>query len=285
MRVVVTGSTGRLGRAVVDAARAAGHPVEPLARSEAQPCDLTEPAEVHRRITTFRADLVVHAAGATDVDACERDPDDAVRRNVDATRHVAEAASAIDAHLVYVSTNHVFDGTADRPYREDDPPSPPSVYGSTKLAGERLLDASATVVRTAWLTGADGRGVVGAILAAASTDDPMRFVIDEVAQPTFATDLAPVLLRLGEQRHAGCIHATGEGAVSSCELAREVLTAIGDDPDRVEPITADELAGRVARRPRNGVLDGTRLVATLGHGLPDHRTSLADLLLRLRPGS
>lgn len=285
MRVVVTGSTGRLGRSVVDAARAAGHRVEPLARSEAHPCDLTDPAEVHRRITAFRADLVVHAAGATDVDACEREPDDAVRRNVDATRHVAEATSAVGAHLVYVSTNHVFDGTAPHPYREDDPPSPPSVYGSTKLAGEQLLDASATIVRTAWLTGADGRGLVGSILAAAATGDPMRFVVDEVAQPTFATDLAPVLLRLGERRHAGCIHATDGGPVSGYEIAREVLAAIGDDPDRVVPITADQLAGRVASRPRNGVLDGARLVATLGEGLPDHRTTLARLLRGLHPST
>lgn len=285
MRVVVTGSTGRLGRAVVDAAIAKGHEVERIARGEALPCDLTDPVDAHRRITAFRPDLVVHTAGATDVDGCERDPDDAQRRNVDATRHVAEAAAAVEAHLVYVSTNHVFDGTATRPYREDDPPSPPSVYGATKLAGERLLDGSATIVRTAWLTGADGRGVVGTILGAARSGKPMRFVVDEVAQPTFATDLAPVLLRLGERRHIGRIHATNEGAVSSHELAREVLAALGEDPDRVEPIAAVDLPGRVARRPRNGVLDGCRLLATLGHGLPDHRTTLTTLLNQIRPAT
>jgi dTDP-4-dehydrorhamnose reductase len=283
MRVVVTGSTGRLGREVVAVAARAGHEVLGLSRHEPEPCDLADAAAAHRRIVEFAADLVVHAAGATDVDACERDAADAVRRNVGATRNVAEAAAAAGAHLVYVSTNHVFDGDLDRPNREDDPTSPRSVYGATKLAGERLVGRAATIVRTAWLSTRDGAGVLGSILTAADRPGRLHFIDDEVAQPTFAFDLAPVLLQLGEARHAGCVHATNEGSVSSFELARAVLAAIGDDPERVVPITADELAGRIAPRPRNGVLDTGLLRATLGEGLPDHRASLDAALRDLRP--
>jgi dTDP-4-dehydrorhamnose reductase len=184
---------------------------------------------------------------------------------------------------VYLSTNHVFDGEAERPYQEGDPTSPRSVYGATKLAGERLVGPTATTVRTAWLSTHDGDGVLGSILAAADRPGPLRFVVDEVAQPTFASDLAPVLLLLGEARHPGCLHATNEGAVSSFDLACAVLAAIGDDPGRVVPITASELPGRVAPRPRNGVLDTQLLRTTAGGGLPDHRATLDAVLRRLRP--
>ncbi|WP_421120481.1 sugar nucleotide-binding protein [Aquihabitans daechungensis] len=268
MRLVVTGSTGRLGRDVVAAARRDGHEVIGLARREARPCDLTDAAEVHRRFEAFRPDLVVHAAGATNVDGCERDPDLATRLNVDATRHVAEAAAAAGAHVLYLSTNQVFDGTADHPAREADPTRPLSVYGATKLAGEELVGPSATVVRTAWLSARTGGGVVASILDAAAAPGPLRFVVDEVAQPTFAHDLAPVLLRLGEGRTSGCFHATNEGPVSSFELAQEVLAAIGDDPERVLPIAAADLPGRIAARPRNGALDTRHLHEAGGGGSP-----------------
>lgn len=277
MRIVVTGSTGRLGRALVAAASAAGHDVTGLARSASEPCDLTDRYAVHERFRAAAPALVLHAAGATDVDACERDPDGARLRNVDATRHVVEAAADAGAHVVYVSTNHVFDGTADRPYREDDEPRPPSVYGTTKLAGERLVGPDATIVRTAWLWSPSAGGIVPAIVAAARSGRPLRFATDEVAQPTAADDLAPVLVRLGTGRAAGCFHVTGEGAVSSFELARAVLGELGEGPDRVEPVTGAGLPGRLARRPGNGALDTTR-IAEAGGRLPHHLVAIRALL-------
>jgi len=277
MRVVITGSTGRLGRALVAASRDAGHDVTGLARSAPDPCDVSDPAAVRPRVAAAAPDLVIHAAGAADVDACERDPDLARRLNVDATGQVADAAAAVGAHLVYVSTNHVFAGTADRPYREDDEPGPVSVYGATKLAGERRAGPGATIVRTAWLWSPADGGIVPAIVAAARAGGPLRFATDEVAQPTAAADLAPVLLRLGEARAAGCFHAVGQGAVSSFDLARSILAELGDDPDRVEPIEGAALPGRVAARPRNGALDTARTVRA-GGGLPHHLEPIRALL-------
>lgn len=281
MRVVITGSTGRLGRDLMVAATRSGHQVVGLSRGEADPCDLTDRHQAFDRITAWKPDLVIHAAGATDVDACERDPATAHLLNVDATQHVVDAAAAAGAHLVYLSTNHVFDGTSDQPARETDTPNPCSVYAATKLAGETIAGPDATVVRTAWLASSTRPNIVTAILDAAAGPGPLRFVVDEIAQPTVTDDLAPVLVRMGAARRRGCWHVTNEGAVSSYQLAREVLVAAGHDPDRVQAIGVDELTGRVARRPRNGALDTSRLRASGGGPLPDHVDSVAALVRRL----
>jgi len=277
VRVAVTGSTGRLGRRLVSSAHAEGHEVLGLARTESDPCDLRDEATVLDRIRTWRPDLVVHAASSTDVDGCERDPAMARACNVDATRHVVEAARSVEAHVVFLSTNHVFDGTGDRPMAEDDPTNPRSVYAATKLAGEELAGPDATIVRTSWLSSGTASGIVAAILAAAAGPGPLRFATDEQAQPTFAEDLAPVLLQLGGARTAGRFHATGEGALSAFDLAREVLAEAGGDPARVEPILGADLPGRIAPRPRNGVLDTSRL-RHVGGGLPHHLDSLRAAL-------
>ena len=281
MRIAVTGSTGQLGRAVTAAARAAGHEVVGLSRREPEPCDLTDRAAVERCFDERPPALVVHAAGATDVDGCERDPAAARRLNVDATRHVVAAAARHGAHVVYVSTNHVFDGSLDRPYATDDVPNPPSVYGATKLEGERLVGPEATIVRTAWLSSTFGPNLVTAVLDAARTSGPLRFVTDERAQPTFAADLADAVLRLGAARAPGTWHVVNEGPVSAYELAREVLAAAGDDPDRVQAIGAAALPGRRARRPRNGVLDTGRLAREGGGALPHHAAALAAVVAAL----
>ncbi|MCU1371098.1 MAG: rmlD [Ilumatobacteraceae bacterium] len=282
MRIAVTGSTGQLGRAVTAAARADGHEVLGLARTEAEPCDLTDRSTVDTRLRAWAPDLVVHAAGWTDVDGCERDPGTAQVLNVAVTVLVADAARRAGAHLVYVSTNHVFDGEADRPAQETDPTSARSAYGRSKRDGELVAGDLATVVRTAWLVSRQRPNLVAAILDAASRPGPLRFVTDEIAQPTLVDDLAPVLLRLGTERRSGTWHAVNEGPSSAHELAREVLVAAGDDPRRVQPITAADLPERVAPRPRNGVLDTRHLREDGGGGLPHHRDQLRALVEDLR---
>jgi dTDP-4-dehydrorhamnose reductase len=283
MRVAVTGSTGQLGRAVVAAARADGHEVLGLARGEAEPCDLTDRQSVDARLRAWEPELVVHAAGWTDVDGCERDPSTAQLLNVAMTVLVAEAARRVGAHLVYVSTNHVFDGEADHPASEADPTGAVSAYGRSKRDGELVVgDDGATIVRTAWLASDQPPNLVAAILGAAARPGTLRFVTDEIAQPTLVTDLAPVLLRLGVERRGGTWHAVNEGPVSAYDLAREVLEAAGHDPRRVRPIRAADLVERVAPRPRNGVLDTRHLRIDGGGGLPHHADPLAALIARLQ---
>lgn len=279
---MVTGSTGQLGNAVVARARAEGWEITGLSRREPDPCDLTDATAVRDRVSAARPDLVVHAAAWTDVDSCEVDPGRARAANVDATRHVAEASAAVGAHLVYVSTDYVYDGTKDGPYVESDEPAPLSVYGRSKLAGERLLGPEATVVRTSWLCGRHGANAARTILRLGAGTGPLRFVDDQVGRPTIAEDLAALLLRLGTDRVAGIVHGSNEGAVTWYQFAREVLELAGHDPDRVEPIrTSDLRPARAAPRPANSVLAPTVLDALGYDRLPHHRESLPGLVTDL----
>src|SRR5487761_2450123 len=153
MRVLVTGASGQLGVEVVEeltrrsALQLHGNPLEVIAASRSQ-LDVANRDQVLTIIRTIEPDVVIHTAAFTAVDACESEPDRAFAVNSLGTRHVAEAARLVDAHLAYVSTDYVFDGTKASPYVEWDLPNPLSVYGSSKLGGERELGPQSTIVRT-----------------------------------------------------------------------------------------------------------------------------------------
>jgi len=233
-------------------------------------------------VTSWAPDVVINAAAWTAVDACEDDPDRAFATNALAVRWLREACDRVGGHLVHISTDYVFDGTLDRPYVEWDVVNPQSVYGASKLAGEREAGPDATVVRTSWVCGAHGNNMVKTVLGLLPEHHTLRFVDDQRGHPTFTADLAPVLRRLAIDRRPGIHHVTNQGAVSWYEFVREVVAAAGADPDRVEPIaTADLQPPRPAPRPANSVLDNAAL--RLG-GLPPMRhyqSALHDLVTRL----
>ncbi|MFM7044312.1 MAG: dTDP-4-dehydrorhamnose reductase, partial [Ilumatobacteraceae bacterium] len=240
-------------------------------------------------ITSVRPDVVVNCAAWTAVDACEGDPDMAMRLNAHAVRWIAEACARADAHLMQLSTDYVFDGTLDRPYHEHDEPSPRSVYGASKRAGERealSLGASATVVRTSWVCGQHGANMVKTIMRLAASQPALSFVADQVGHPTFTADLAPALRRLALDRLSGIVHVTNQGACSWYEFAAEVVAAMGLDPAMVRPIaTADLDPPRPAPRPANSVLDNAVLRSA---GLPmlrHHAEPLAELVAALMAGA
>jgi dTDP-4-dehydrorhamnose reductase len=277
---VVTGSTGQVGRAVVAAARAAGHEVHGLARREPVPCDLTDLAALAHRLDALQPDAIVHAAALTDVDRCEQEPDLAALLNVGVTSAIARWAEGAGAHVVYVSTNYVFDGRAPQPYEVDAPTSPISVYGRTKAEGEVAAGAQASVARTAWVTSPLGPSLVHAVVRRGLAHERMQFLDDQFGQATVATDLAPALLHLAEERSPGTFHLTNPEHHTPLALARLVLELAGLDPQLVEPAPADHPERRrPAPRPRNGLfaLDRTRAHHPL-LGLPSYRSSLADLL-------
>jgi dTDP-4-dehydrorhamnose reductase len=230
--------------------------------------DVADRDAVMQACATFRPDAVVHAGAWTDVDGCETDPDRAWAVNALGTRHVAEAARLVDARVCYVSTDYVFDGTSDRPYTEWDEPNPLSVYGRSKLGGERELGPDATIVRTSWLCGRHGRNMVKTVLRLAGEAGAGRlaFVDDQHGCPTIAADLAGAVRVLVVARRPGVFHVTNQGATTWFGLARAVLEMAGLDPERVEPISTDALRPpRPAPRPLYSVLDNTAL--RLG-GLP-----------------
>ncbi len=278
MRLLVTGSQGQLGTDVVAAFD--GHDVMAVGHAE---LDLTQRDSVVGVVTSTRPDCVVNCAAWTAVDDCESDPDRAFAVNALGVRHLVDGAEAVGARICHVSTDYVFGGDKAEPYHEWDDPDPRSVYGASKLAGERALRPTDTIVRTSWLCGAAGPNMVKTILRLAEGDGELRFVDDQRGHPSFTPDVAAVIRRLVVDRRSGIFHVTNQGAVSWYELAREVLRAAGAYPDRVHPIaTADLQPPRPAPRPANSVLDN-RALRLAGLPLaPHHSEPLAKLVAELR---
>ena len=277
MRVLVTGAAGRLGREVVRAFADDG-PVFGLSRIA---LNVADRKAVHAAIASCTPSLVVNCAAWTDVDGCEGDPQRAQRINAAAVGYLREAAEEVGAHLLHVSTDFVFDGKADVPYREDDLTAPLNVYGSSKLAGEAMAGPEATVVRTTWLQPADAPGMVERLIVALASGGPVRMGDERVACPTFIADLVPVLRYLGEERVAGVVHATNGGSTSWFDFARGVATAAGLDPGCVVRTSDPGLDGTLpARRPLFSALDNGVLRALGRPAIRHHGDAIAEAVAR-----
>ena len=279
MRILVTGAGGQLGRDVALHCADEGDDVVALDRSA---LDITDADAVHAAVRGARPEAIVNCAAFTAVDACETAVDLAMTINGTSVGYLASAAHEVGAHLVQVSTDYVFDGTSPRPYREDDPTNPQSVYGRSKLAGEREVGGDGTIVRTSWLCGEFGPNMVKTVLRLAGDDTPMTFVDDQRGCPTFTADLAPALRRLAADRRAGTFHLTNAGVVSWYEFVVEILVAAGHDPSRVRPIATDDLEPpRPAPRPANSELENVAWLEAGYQPLRHHTLALADLVSRL----
>lgn len=257
-RWLVAGAGGMLGRDVVEVlAGTPGVTVTGLTRAA---LDITDAAAAEAAVAGH--DVVVNAAGWTDVDGAEAAEAEATRVNGEGTRCLAAACARHGAVLLHVSTDYVFPGDATRPYPEDAPTGPVNAYGRGKLAGEvavrELLPERGFVVRTAWLYGAYGRNFVSTVLALAGQRDTLDVVDDQLGQPTWSRALAVRLAELGEaalagRAPAGTYHGTSTGQVSWFGLARAAFTLSGLDPERVRPTTSERFV-RPAPRPSYSVL-------------------------------
>ncbi len=279
MRVLVTGAAGQLGHDLVATCAASGDDVHAVDRAALDVGDRDRVASV---VADVAPDVVVNGAAWTAVDACESDPERAMRDNGDAVRWLREACDAAGAHLVQISTDYVFDGTLDRPYVETDETNPQSVYGRSKRVGEVAAGERSTIVRTSWVCGAAGGNMVKTVLRVSAERDSLSFVDDQRGCPTFTADLAPLVRRLAAERRPGVFHATNQGAVSWYEFVRDIVAAAGRDPDMVHPIsTADLDPPRPAPRPANSVLDNAALRDAGIPLLRPYHEPLAELVAQL----
>lgn len=230
-RIVVTGAGGQVGRSLQKIL--SDQDVLPLGHADG---DVTDP-DIIDRIAGWQPDVVIHAAAMTDVDGCERNPDAAFRVNGLGTRNVAVACQQAGAAMVYVSTDYVFDGKSSRPYWEWDTPKPISVYGASKLAGERYVKQLLNrfwIVRTAWVYRRGHKNFVATILRLAEERGRLSVVDNEVGCPTYAPDLAAALAELIQKPLYGTYHLTNAGHCSRYEFARKIVELAGLDAT-VEP--------------------------------------------------
>lgn len=290
MRITVTGQTGQVVRALLERAPA-GVDVIALGRPV---LDLAQPGTSAAALAGSRPDVIVNAAAYTAVDQAESEPDLAMRINGAGAGEVARAATSLGVPVIQLSTDYVFDGRLDRPYREDDPVAPGSAYGVSKLAGERAVAAATSdhaILRTAWVYSPFGKNFVRTMLKLGETRGEVGVVADQIGCPTSALDIADAIFavarNLREQPEQaslrGIFHMAGQGEASWADLAETILTeaeALGRRPVRVRHIaTADYPTP--ARRPGNSRLDCTKLGDHHGVTLPDWRQAAAACVRRL----
>ncbi len=295
-KILVTGAAGMLGSDLC-AELSRAHNVTGLDISESAAfirCDITDKEKVVKVILSRKPDMIIHAAAWTDVDGCEREPDKARRVNEEGTRNVARAAKLLDATLIYISTDFVFDGSGRTPYTEKDAPNPQNVYSESKLRGELIageLDRY-VIIRSGWLYGPSGKNFVNTILNKSKKNKKLEVVDDQRGSPTYTKDLAKGICKLSEislrwaaggkrkvkeKAPKGIYHITNSGAVSWFDYTKEILDIAGIKGIEVIPITAGRL-GRPANRPAFSVLDNTKFEKTAGFRMRPWREALKDYL-------
>jgi dTDP-4-dehydrorhamnose reductase len=278
MRVLVTGADGMLGHDVVRVAEDMRHQVITMSHDD---LDVTDPARVDRMITRERPGAVINCAAWTNVDGAEESEREASLVNAQGAGFVADAANKVDAKIVYLSTDYVFDGN-NGPYGESDDPAPINAYGRTKLAGERataLVNGRSFIVRTSWLFGPHGGNFVETMLRLGEGGGPVVVVHDQVGCPTYTGHLAVGLLRLIDSASYGIHHMIGGGSCSWYEFALEIFRQ-AEVVTRVMASTSDMME-RPAKRPANSVLVSRRSAPIK---LPPWQRGLSDYLVRRDQG-
>jgi dTDP-4-dehydrorhamnose reductase len=294
VRVLITGSGGQVGQHLV---RRRPHTVETIALTRAD-CDIANGAAVLSAVREFTPDAIINAAAYTDVDGAESNAAVAFSSNSTGAANIAAAARENGARLLHISTDYVFDGRASTPYQVSAEPSPRSVYGSSKLAGEIEIiksGAAGTIVRTGWIYSECNRNFLLTILGLMRGGRPVRVVTDQVGTPTSASDLADFLWRVVEQApDTRLLHWANAGVASWYDFAvaiRDLASERGliSPNSKIEPVLTEEYyaglpaparARKHAERPAYSVLDSSearRLFGPARHW----RAALADSLDRL----
>lgn len=306
MKVFVTGVAGQLGHDVInelakrgiegigsDLAETYGgiQDGSAVTRTPYRAMDITDKASVKRTLEEIHPDVVIHCAAWTAVDLAE-DPDkrEKVRAiNAGGTRNIAEVCKRIDAKMVYISTDYVFDGKGTAPWEPDCKAYKPlNVYGETKLEGELAVSGILEkyfIVRIAWVFGLNGKNFIRTMLNVAKTHDTVRVVNDQIGTPTYTFDLSRLLVDMVETEKYGYYHATNEGGfISWYDFTREIYRQAGL-PTRVIPVSTAEYGISKAARPFNSRLSKEKLVLMGFEPLPTWQDALSRFLKEMKPGN
>ncbi len=281
MEVFVTGVGGQLGHDVVNKAVERGYQVygsdltekycgvadgSPVTECSYIQLDITDRDAVGKTISKLKPDVIVHCAAWTAVDAAEDDENKSkvYAINADGTKNLAVAAKAIDAKMVYISTDYVFNGQGSKPWQPDDKSfAPLNVYGHSKLDGELAVSRTLEkyfIVRIAWVFGLNGKNFIKTMINVGKTHDTVRVVNDQIGTPTYTLDLARLLVDMVESEKYGFYHATNEGGyISWADLAEESYRVAGMNT-KVVRVSTQEYGLSKAARPENSRLDKSKLV-------------------------
>lgn len=271
-KIIVTGCNGQLGRAI-NHELMGKHDIE-FVNTDVAELDITNIDKVMELAREVKPYAIINCAAHTGVDACEDEWDKAYRINAIGPRNLSIAASETGAKMVHISTDYIFDGKADKPYIEFDRPNPQGAYGTTKLAGEKMVKDFADryfILRTAWLYG-EGKNFVKTMLKLSESNDKVRVVGDQVGSPTSAKELAAAIAHLLFTENYGLFHATCEGSCSWAQFAEEIFRLAGK-ATRVEAITTEEF-GAKAPRPAYSILENYMFKLTTDYLFADWHDAL-----------
>ena len=283
--ILITGANGQLGNCLRDLAKEQQDKYH-FFYTDVEELDITDAAAIDKYIVENQINIIINAAAYTAVDKAEDDEANAYRINCTAVANLANAAKKHGLFLIHVSTDYVFPGDACTPYVETDPTGPLSVYGSTKLAGERAIQESgcrAVIIRTSWLYSEYGNNFVKTMLRLGAERESLRVVCDQIGGPTYAGDLAKAIFGMldhqPEDGRAEIYHFANEGVCSWFDFAKAIME-LGGLGCRVEAIPSSDYPAK-AHRPAFSVFNLGKIKSTLGVGIPYWRESLVLTINKL----
>jgi dTDP-4-dehydrorhamnose reductase len=258
MKILVTGYTGQLGFDVVQHGLKLGLDMVGVGSKD---LDVTNPVDVNDYVKEMNPDAIIHCAAYTAVDKAEDDQNACWNVNVEGTKNLAQAAKDIDAKFMYISTDYVFNGEGESPFKETDQPNPIGYYGLTKYEGEQVVQQLLDnwfIVRISWVFGINGNNFVKTMLRLAESRNELNVVGDQIGSPTYTFDLARLLIDMIQTDKYGIYHASNEGFCSWDEFAEEIFRQANVDV-KVNSISTEEYSTRAAR-PKNSRMSKQKLV-------------------------
>ncbi len=278
-RILVTGAKGMLGKDLMNVLHSS-FPRDGVTGWDIEEIDIRKKDDSVAKIEALRPEIVIHLAAYTDVDRCEVDQEGAFAVNAEGTRHVALAASACRAKMIYLSSDYVFDGDKREPYIESDPPHPLNVYGRSKLRGEQYVQEGVKdflIVRTQWLYGPFGKNFVDSILRQAGEKKTLSIVDDQTGSPTYTADLAKAIGELIQVGARGIFHVANSEICTWYAFGQAILNLSGIHGVKVCSVSSKEL-GRPAARPSYSVLDCQKLKKETGRTMRPWSDALREYL-------